>query len=291
MTEPGQGVNLPSCTQARIAGRAIAVHVRGMRPVIIRLLMIVLALLGAARAEAHSPYFGGRGQMTHPEFGNVQVIALHGDGIVVADPVRGVAINSGGVMLATTPLLVDTQILCDPDQDRSVCRVYDPVAGVIYDPDLEAWQEGVLIVDITDDRPIADPELIDAEYGFIARKATWLERARFDLIALTQNPVGTSLAILYWVAVWMFLMRILLRWAGAGWRLVPARIGLLMWTVGHVVLFALGWVLAALGWLWAPYSLISAGLVCGLGALLAILGVCVARRRTVQNAAAISSGK
>lgn len=233
--------------------------------------------------------------MTHPEFGKVQVIALYGDGIVMADPVRGVVVGPDGDMLAVTPLMVDAQITCDPDQEMPVCRVYDPVDGVIYEPDLGAWQSGALIIDTADGRPIADPELIDAEYGFIARNATWFERVRFDAMALIQTPRSTFMAILYWAVVWAFVMRILLRWAQSGWRMGPFRIGVLVWTIGHIALFAVGWVLAAFGWMWAPYSIIWAGFVCVIGALLAFAVVYVWRGPAVRNDAAVprdtSSGK
>lgn len=196
--------------------------------------------------SAHSPYFGQSEEIDLPGFGAIQFAVLYGDGVIFADPARVVVFDSDGTLLAVTPLSVTLFIQCQRSDKEPFCQVYDELSGHVFEPAYESWVRSGAIAQ--DGRPVQDPELMKAEYGFTQRSATFAETTSFTVAGILNARLVTFLSALWWFVAWSSVARHFWRWKRNAWRLVPLR----WWTVTTSVLAFLGFMamgmLAAFDW-------------------------------------------
>lgn len=222
-------------------------------------------------AQAHSPYFGQGEKVDRTDIGAIEFAVLYGDGIVFADPAQVVVFDSEGYLLAATPLSSAIIIQCDRSDARPTCLAFDELQGIVFEPDYENWARGRIIE--VDGRPSGDsyPELMDIEYGFTQRPATFLEKISFNAQSIRNAPVATLLAVLWWAAAWSIVTHVVWKWKRSGWQLLPLKI----WPVFVSflsVLTSLGMsYLAACLWVLHPYSSYFFSFVFVLGALIAVV--------------------
>lgn len=235
-------------------------------------LALILLWFGlCSSAFAHSPYFGQTEKIDHADFGTVEFAVLYGDGIFFADPSQVVVFDNDGYLLAATPQSEALLIRCDQSGSAPICRVYDEVRGLVFEPDHEQWARGRIIEE--EGRPPRDayPEYIDIEYGFTQRSATFMEKISFDAAGILNAPIVTLLSILWWCVAWSFVARLLWRWKRNGWQTSPLR----GWAVVLGVLSVLALLgmslLAAYAWLLEPYSVYFSWFVFSIGGLLAAI--------------------
>jgi hypothetical protein len=88
----------------------------------------VLAL--ATDARAHSPYFTAVENVVLPSGEPGEIRLLHGDGIFLRDPVRAIAVDSRGHLLARTPRGGAMSIICR----QAPCWVYGSLQVFEIDP-------------------------------------------------------------------------------------------------------------------------------------------------------------
>jgi len=203
-------------------------------------------------ALAHSPYFGQSESIDHPDFGKIKFSVLYGDGIFFADPSQVVVFDREGYLLAATPQSDVLLIRCDYSDDTPTCHVYDELRGLVLEPDYKQWARSRIIVE--EGRPNAYPEIMDIEYGFSQRPATFAETISFEVAGFLNAPGDTLLSVLWWGVAWSFIARLFWRLKRNGWQMLPMR----GWAVVSGILSILAFLgmsfLAAYAWLLKPYS-------------------------------------
>lgn len=139
-------------------------------------MLFVLCFGLSTPAQAHSPYFGKGEKIDHPDAGAIEFAVLYGDGIIFADPAQVVVFDREGHLLPATSLSQGFVIKCDRSDARPTCLAYDELQGIVFEPDYGNWAQGRIIEE--EGRPSGDayPELMDIEYGFTQRPATFIEK-------------------------------------------------------------------------------------------------------------------
>lgn len=220
-------------------------------------------------AQAHSPYFGQSEKISRPDIGAIEFAVLYGDGIIFADPAQVVVFDSEGYLLAATSLSSAFVIRCDRSDAEPNCIAFDDLQGNVFEPDYENWAQGRIIEE--EGRPPGDayPELMDIEYGFIQRPATFIEKILFNAQSIVNAPIATLLSVLWWAVAWSFVTRLVWKWKRNGWQLIPAKGWSVVLSFMSVTAFLGMSFLAAYMWELHPYSSYFFSFVFILGALIA----------------------
>jgi hypothetical protein len=172
-------------------------------------------------AWAHSPYFGQRESINRPDFANVVLAVLYGDGIFFADPSQVVVFDNEGYLLAATPQSTSLFIQCERSDGKTNCRVYDELQGLIFEPNYEQWKRSRIVV--KDGHPLEDayPEYMDIDYGFNQRPATFIEIISFEAKGILKAPIASLLWVLWSCATWSLMARLVWQWKGHGFHILP----------------------------------------------------------------------
>lgn len=220
-------------------------------------------------AQAHSPYFGQGEKITRPDIGAIEFAVLNGDGIIFADPAQVVVFDSEGHLLAATSLSSALVIRCDRSDAKPNCIAFDELQGIVFEPDYENWAQGRIIEE--EGRPPGDayPELMEIEYGFTQRPATFMEKMLFNAQSIMNAPIATLLSVFWWAVAWSFVTRHFWKWKRNGWHLMPLKGWSVVMSFMSVVAFLGMSFLAAFMWELHPYSAYFFSFVFVLGALIA----------------------
>lgn len=236
-----------------------------MRSQVLALIAYVglLAGLYCGPAAAHSPYFSQSEAISVPGYDTVTLRLLHGDGIVVADPVRAVVVDRDGRLLGASPMSAVLGMICESETEHPTCKVYDGVSGKIYEPAPAKLRDGGVIE--IDGRPQAYPEDMTTDFGFEERPASLAETVRFEIQQLLSSWMATILALAWWALFWGLAMPLIQ--AVLGRRRRPRALAIVLRLAGVALMAPI----TALAWLLSPYSLAYLAVVVTGGALLAYL--------------------
>jgi hypothetical protein len=102
---------------------------------------LVISMAGFHPAQAHSPYFTQAERIVLPNGKMGELRLLHGDGIFWVDPMRVLALDEEGRMIARSPLSLTMAISCLYDR----CRVFDLMAGVVLELDPSTFRPGAVV--------------------------------------------------------------------------------------------------------------------------------------------------
>lgn len=195
----------------------------------------------------------------------VTILLLHGDGVIFADPIRAVVVDKDGQLMAASPMSASLDIICSGAKGGRTCWVCDGLAAEIYVPLGSEMRPAGSIVDGDGPYALKYPELIDAEFGFSRRSATFTEKIQFEVQGMIDAWPATILALVWWFAISSIWVPVFWRLHVNGWRVnhIAARgiFVLLLRTAGTLTLL----LFTAFVWLQAPYSPIYLLIVASLG--------------------------
>ncbi|KAF0124819.1 MAG: hypothetical protein FD139_271 [Methylocystaceae bacterium] len=135
-------------------------------------LIVCTASFGPARA--HSPYFSTTEKIELPNGKLGELRLLHGDGILWADPIRVLALDEEGRMIARSPPSPGMTLSCR----NARCRVFDLAEGTVLELDPSTFRTGAVVPAI--DNPDRDLNWEfygedDKSWGWRWRKAAFFE--------------------------------------------------------------------------------------------------------------------
>lgn len=135
-------------------------------------LIVCTASFGPARA--HSPYFSTTEKIELPNGKLGELRLLHGDGILWADPIRVLALDEEGRMIARSPPSPGMALSCR----NARCRVFDLAEGTVLELDPSTFRTGAVVPAI--DNPDRDLNWEfygedDKSWGWRWRKAEFFE--------------------------------------------------------------------------------------------------------------------
>ncbi len=137
---------------------------------------VVVFTASLSPAQAHSPYFSQAEKIVLPNGKLGELRLLHGDGILWADPIRVLALDEEGRMIARSPPSPSMALSCV----NARCRVFDLSARAVLELDPSTFRAGAVVPAIDND----DRELNWEFYG--ADDESWGWRWRegefFELI-------------------------------------------------------------------------------------------------------------
>ncbi|MBG0797384.1 hypothetical protein IYX23_06815 [Methylocystis sp. L43] len=136
---------------------------------------VLMAFVTSANsALAHSPYFSKAEKITLPSGKSGELRLVHGDGIFWVDPIRVLALDEEGRMIARSPPSPSMALSCL----NTRCRVFDPAEGAVLELDPSTFRIGAVVPAIDN----ADHDLNwefygndNESWGWRWRKADFLE--------------------------------------------------------------------------------------------------------------------
>lgn len=137
---------------------------------------LIVCAASLAPARAHSPYFSRAEKIVLPNGKLGELRLLHGDGILWADPIRVLALDEEGRMIARSPPSPSMALSCA----NARCRVFDLAESAVLELDPSTFRTGAVAPAIDND----DRELNWEFFG--ADNESWGWRSRrprlFELI-------------------------------------------------------------------------------------------------------------
>lgn len=121
-----------------MASLCLAPIIRRLAPGVAALAAILAAGDGA---HAHRPYFTQIEKAVLPDGQMGEMRLLHGDGIIIADPVRVVLLDARGWIVARSHDSHSMVIMCDA---ANRCRVFDGEQSLMLDPDPTSFRPRAL---------------------------------------------------------------------------------------------------------------------------------------------------
>ena len=174
-------------------------------------LFALAALFAAEPAQAHSPYFTKSKPLALPDGTLGQIRLLHGDGIVLADPVRAMILDAQGRPLARSPWSYSMVLDCDRDHR---CRVFNFDRLLTHQPAPAAFRvEPALDLD-NEDWMYRETE----GHGFATRRMTLSDFATGYAAYLTQHWLASTVAVMTSGLGILFAMFVYVRAPATTWR-------------------------------------------------------------------------
>ncbi|WP_112663679.1 hypothetical protein [Microvirga flavescens] len=135
------------------------------------ILALVLAVVVSDPAHAHRPYYSQVEKIRLPDGQIGEVRLLHGDGVIVTDPVRPILVDGKGRLIARGPKFYSLVVSCDAERHCIIVDLWS-VSTLTLDP--ASFREGAEQStaqprDRTDDWAL-EGEVED--WGFSVREAT-----------------------------------------------------------------------------------------------------------------------
>lgn len=182
---------------------------------VLSLVLLIFVVVTPGTIRAHSPYFSENTEaFDGPDGTKLDLRLLYGDGIIIADPVRAVIIDSHGQLRAVSPLSHAMQIHCSLRSGRRECLAYDELSGMVHESDPKTWRlGGPIFENDSRHRPAtsAYPELMTEEFGFWSRQAGFKESLGFEFAKIVKSPRALVLASLWWMMILILIVPILYR--------------------------------------------------------------------------------
>jgi hypothetical protein len=147
----------------------------------IRTILLAFAVLSAAEtAQAHSPYFTRTEKLALPDGTTGQIRLLHGDGVILADPVRAMILDAQGRPLARSSWSFSMLLDCDGDHR---CRVFNFDRLLIHQPNPATFRAEPALDLGNEDWMYRETE----GHGFTTRRMTLSDLASGYAAFLTQH--------------------------------------------------------------------------------------------------------
>jgi hypothetical protein len=143
------------------------------KPVPIFFSFLLLLVLCASPSKAHRPYFTTAQQIELPDGTVGEIRSLHGDGIIVSDPMRAIIVGIDGRLLARTPHTHAMVILCSRERR---CRAFDLHRNLVFEVEPATFRAGPIVPIRDDEREyLGEIERGDQSWGFQSRPASLFE--------------------------------------------------------------------------------------------------------------------
>lgn len=211
------------------------------------LALFVFALVASAPASAHRPYFTRVEKIVLPDGQPGEMRLLHGDGIIVSDPIRILVLDAEGRLLARSRQSQTLTMVCE---GGGRCRGVDLGAGAALELDPASFRsDGPLVPGLGDrDRDgLWSLERGEEGWGFKARRIRAHEKvwAEFSL-ARQHFAFMAFLVALGFVAAGLALVGPRRPLGGQTWRLVLWAAVTLVRLVGCAIIALVSLLLTAL---------------------------------------------
>lgn len=163
------------------------------RSPVLTLTLALPLLLAGHPACAHRPYFTQVERVVLPDGQPGEMRLLRGDGIFLADPVRILALDREGRLLARSHRSDAMVLLCD--RDRRSCRGYDGAAVLTLDP--ASFRPGDAVPGLTDaERSKLLPfEFGTESWGFTVGRAPLADTVRGEVALALETPRALALLV------------------------------------------------------------------------------------------------
>lgn len=146
-------------------------HIR--KPVPMFCSFLLLLVFYASPSKAHRPYFTAVHQIELPDGTVGEIRSLHGDGIIVSDPMRAIIAGIDGRLLARTPQTQAMVILCSREHR---CRAFDLHRNLVFETEPATFRAGPIVPIRDDEREyLGEIERGDQSWGFRPRPASLFE--------------------------------------------------------------------------------------------------------------------
>src|SRR5438034_4765502 len=143
------------------------------KPVPVFCSFLLLLLLYASPSKAHRPYFTVTQQIALPDSTFGEIRSLHGDGIIVSDPMRAIIVAIDGRLLARTPHTHAMVILCSREHR---CRAFDLHRNLVFEVEPATFRAGPIVPIRDEEREyLGEIERGDQSWGFRPRPASLFE--------------------------------------------------------------------------------------------------------------------
>ncbi|WP_166141523.1 hypothetical protein [Methylosinus sp. RM1] len=140
------------------------------------MLLSIFLSCAARAAEAHSPYFSAAETITLPDGERGELRLLHGDGIFWAAPIRVIAIDNAGRMIARSDASPSMAFSCA----NASCRVLDLARDIVLELDPDTFRKGPVVPAVDDEQRSKNWELFgshsDEGWGWRTRPADLFEQ-------------------------------------------------------------------------------------------------------------------
>lgn len=153
-----------------------------------RAILFTLAVLSAtSSAQAHSPYFTRTETIALPDGTQGQIRLLHGDAVILSDPVRAMILDAQGHPLARSPWSFSMLLDCDREHR---CRVFNFDRLQIHQPNPEAFRAEPALDLGSEDYSFRETD----GHGFTTRRMTLPDLAAGYAAYLTQHWLVSAIA-------------------------------------------------------------------------------------------------
>lgn len=135
---------------------------------------LIVCTASLAPARAHSPYFSQAEKIVLPNGKLGELRLLHGDGILWADPIRVLALDEEGRMIARSPPSPNMALLCV----KARCRVFDLDEGAVLELDPSTFSFGAVVPAIDNPDRDLNWEIYgsdDESWGWRSRRPQFFE--------------------------------------------------------------------------------------------------------------------
>lgn len=158
-------------------------------PGAIRAILFAFAMLFVAEtSHAHSPYFTRTEKIALPDGTTGQIRLLHGDGVILADPVRVMILDAQGRPLARSPWAFAMFLDCDRDHR---CRAFNFDRLLVHQPNPAAFRAEPALDLANEDYSFRETE----GHGFTTRRMTPLDLVSGYAAYLTQHWIVSAIAV------------------------------------------------------------------------------------------------
>jgi hypothetical protein len=249
-----------------------------------RLAMVSALLLTVSPASAHRPHFTQVERILLPDGEAGELRLLHGDGIFFADPIRVLALDAQGRLIARSHRSTSMALSCEPD---GRCLALDLANDKLLELDPSSFRVGPFVPGLKGEDRDALWKLEDGDenWGFRVSEANLLARVEGNLALARRNPHD--------VAVYIALgaMTAVLLLSGPGKARLTSIFGVALWlafalrlaVAAFLILLSIWW--AYLGGQTTELWLGSFGFSAGLVLIVAIIVRTGQRRRRGDNPA------
>lgn len=223
-----------------------------VRLYVLFLICQVMLLLATNTANAHRAYITDSLTASSSVHGVLQLKLLNGDGIIAADPVQAIIINSENYVLAATKVTDIVYIEClvsNPDIEE--CVVYDPLSGNVFMPNVAAFKA---LGPIFENDYLFYPDQA-WQSGFVVRQAETIESFGFEIRNILRHFIA-HLLVFIWFA---FIARICISTFRSNITIWSVRLVLEKIARTIVVIFVT--LLTSFYWLTQPASLLNRGVM------------------------------
>lgn len=162
----------------------------GMRVILI-MLLAVAAMPAVENAQAHSPYFTKTEKIGLPDGTTGDIRLLHGDGIVMSNPVRAVILDAQGRAVARSHQTHAMAIRCDGSRQ---CKAYDLNGFTVSTPEPESFRSGGLVSGVQERWEL---EQGAESWGFVTKRMSLGELVAGHTAYLMDNKYPTFVPLLF----------------------------------------------------------------------------------------------